>query len=397
MITLNLDYLEFATEINADYNAQLSILQETVETENFVFSQPRTSKEYQIIWDVWDKNLGAKIGIFLNRCCIFNQDKRCKFRFADYLFYLRGIDYETYKEMICLETGTNFIGLSRVDIALDTDEKLFLKGWQYDSITNRLKYNVKNNVIDTAEGLDGGELMQVIQHDKLQRERKYNNSRHDIFFEAVGRGNKTLTLYVGSRKGRTYSRIYDKTEEMGAKKEKEYITECWRNAGYDGEKPVFRYEIVMQRLTGDNKYRILDGFDFTKTLDWCDEKDMIKKLFSAINYSAFKFAPNRTGEYNVLLSGNEIYAAASLNVQLSDNTRPLCELSDAVIINNLTIFASKYFAKVANSREIAEYINETDVAILKSAASLFLFLHQRFDRRRRRWVATSNSNPPRMI
>lgn len=391
MITLNLDYLEFNTVVTDSYLPELDFCEcEEVRTENFIFTNGKPGgRNFETHWDVFYNGLkgSPKIGLLMCRCKIGGTEANkqlVKFRFADWLFYYSDVPYEDIKNKLCDQIGVVFKSISRVDIALDTDEAIFLRGYRWEEEKKSIEFND-----DLSGGLTGADVMRAAKCECLGRDPKFNRSYNECLFDFFGRGNKTFTTYFGSKKGDQYARMYDKTEEMRSfgknGGEKDYITECWEHNGYDHKNNVYRFEIVLQHLSNSKKdYQLncTETFFIKDGLKWCNDLEKIKAVFQGFVDRFFMFR-----KYGTKLHYVPIFDTGKMcdlhKIQLSDK-KVLVSLEDIVLQHQLSLWCCKYIEKMAFSDESAQIFTKNTRKKLESAWLAIISLHHRYDKTPRR-------------
>ncbi|MBP5400755.1 MAG: hypothetical protein J6Y35_03910 [Bacteroidales bacterium] len=307
MITLNVDYLDFNASLTDEAFPKFDFPR-GFETESFVFSDKCADSTFQYHYHVYQKGSGEFIGLFM-ACNRPSQGKEptdrqkriSKFRFADALFY-KTFDFNETHDKLCNEIGMISKGVSQVDICFDTDEAVFFKGWSFNRERKTLK-------ACDGGGFTGLDFMLAAKYDLLKRDRRFNRSKmrvvdnmtktqlkellSDNCMDFKGRTSniETQTLEIGAKKSRCMARLYNKTIEMQVNGEKTFITELWKNAGYDGEKPVYRFEISLKRLAEEKSYFYTeDGEYIEPTLNDFFDPDFRRGLFDGVITDKFVFA-----------------------------------------------------------------------------------------------------------
>lgn len=406
MITLNLDYLEFACRIPSEgetYNTEFLFplddwQREHIVTESFSFHNPRRSNDYKVIWDVRSPMFGEeKIGIFLVRCTAHNQHQRCKFRFADWMFYYKDIDYQQIADLICEETGTFYIGNTRIDFALDTDERIFLQGYSYNK-SRRMVMMGGRDEYDEDTGMDGSDFATAINDRCLYRSGTFNACKEANLsknrmkfekdfaemnqFQAIRRRGEVETAYIGGRYSVQYARLYNKTREMTCCGEKDFITAAWRQAGYTCERDVWRFEIVLQKLTALKGFAIYNEdssvyYDLRNNLMWADDRDVLIAIFNLLVQRFFAFSAD----------SEKVYTPAYLiDSELSDNLtysklsdKAAVELPDYVANNNLTTWMCRYLRRLVYAPIFDQHTRDQIHRTLLKLETI----HERYRRRQR--------------
>ncbi|MEQ8220327.1 MAG: replication initiation factor domain-containing protein [Arenibacter sp.] len=156
--------------------------------------------------------------------------------------------------------GIEFVGLNRLDLAIDFSQK------QHDIPTF------------LRQIFDGKLLI-------AGREKDFNvytkTKKGKIQFNGV---------QIGKRSSAKMGRIYNKSVEMLANGLKPYISDMWKNTGFDTSYDVWRYEYQMS-----NKYlRDVDGL----TLDNLFKKNFLINLFEKAQKNHFQIK-NNTGKKEV--------------------------------------------------------------------------------------------------
>lgn len=400
MITLNVDYLDFNASI---YNEQLfSDLEDknVLQVGKYSFQNKRRDSVFYYHYDVIEIGTGREIGWFMavtgspeRRTPA--QRKIAKFRFCDALFYERGFDFDAVKDEICNGLGMEFRGVSRLDMAFDTDDNLFFRGWRYDPDKIRIERSER-------DGLSGYDFMLCLKHELLKRDRRFNRSRTrsienltkseireilaDNAVNIIGRWQNCQTVEIGTRKSRCMARLYNKTVEMIAKGEKTFITEMWKNAGYDGKRNVFRFEIVLNRLAEQSSYFYDEnGTIVEPALNDFFKPEFLFGLFDGVVCDKFNFAAVVEGEEEYLW--NTCLHKDSYRTDITSITgqptayncgydvKKAVDITDAILHNNYTTWACGYLLSL-NGRLRDLEIDESDRKIIEKFTRIFIDLHE---------------------
>lgn len=395
MIALNVDYLDFNATI---YNEQLFSdfeNKDILQVGKYSFQNKRRDSVFYYHYDVIERGSGREIGWFM--AVTGTPERRtpaqrsiAKFRFCDALFYQKGFDFDTVKNELCDGLGMEFRGVSRLDMAFDTDENVFFKGWSYDP--DKIKIEK-----DGGGGLTGYDFMMCMKHELLKRDRRFNRSRTrsidsltreemrellaDNAMNIIGRWQNCQTVEIGTRKSRCMARLYNKSIEMVAKGEKTYITEMWKNAGYDGEKNVFRFEIVLNRLAEQSSYFYDEnGVIIEPSLNDFFRADFLFGLFDGVVSDKFNFAAIVDGEseflWNTCLDKNDITNIIGQTAyNIGYDVKKAVDIADAILHNNYTTWACGYLLSL-NGRLRDMEIDEDDRKIIDKFTRIFIDLHE---------------------
>lgn len=383
MNTLNVDLLDFnGYLLDSAYN--LLSKENGFITESFIFSDKCRDSVFNFHYKVEDKITGAEIGIFM--ACNGKEGKQtekqkriCKFRFADSLFYADNYDFDSTKDKLCNEVGFLYKGVSHLDIAFDTDEAVFFSGWAYDDQRKRI-YKEK------GEALTGEDFMFAAKYDLIKRDRRFNRSQVRTIDEyndkelqqlqkkeVVGRFSDCQTVYFGCRKSRCYARIYNKTVEMIAKGEKTFITEMWKNAGYTGEKNVFRFEISLSRLSETASYFYNeDGEVIEPSLNEFFDNKFLRGLFDGVIEDKFVFtAQIRKRPVQLVCLDRE----TDLAYNCGYDSKKAIDIQDFILHNNYTKFAGSYLLSLSERKEAKENLCAFDRKCIERVAKIFIDMH----------------------
>lgn len=130
------------------------------------------------------------------------------------------------------------------------------------------------DVQNFACGIAGADLCRGLVNRKYYKIHQPNWAAH-------GQDSKHLSwnsLSFGSKNSPVFTRFYNKTLELDQQKDKQYIRECWKDAGFNMERDVWRIEFALTD-TGRDVVDSETGEVFDIKIDQIEEPRSVEDLF----------------------------------------------------------------------------------------------------------------------
>ena len=379
MVTINFDKLELSLKQTPETDCFLEYYEEGREMVKgaFLLYNPRPLTDFKCVWEVFDNSQNLRLGLFFVGFKKFANVDYCRFKFDDSLFYQQNFDFAGSTTRFCNALNLQYKGVSSLDIAFDTDEACIFPGYKFsgDEITHRAK--------GETGGISVAQFVVAASRGAVIREAKFNRSKIIPIAEFSGRnGGYYDTFYMGQRGSSVFARVYNKSLEMQENGQKTFITEDWRQRGYDEKNPVWRFEISFNHLSAKRGRLMIDlpesGFLLLSDAIQQVSKTNAPAFFFAAQKEFFTFttkggnSSRKTMFYNNL-SYNCGYVLAIKKVKQPKQQK------DIIKYNNVTRYFAKYTRGIFRTPEARAYFDINQRINANAFVLLYEELHAKYE------------------